>query len=367
MVRVAAQEDDVPDTNDGTPSAVADKPGADASAEILADLGEALSHYGNPQPPMPGQSTEAKAEAPKVEAKPEPKAEEKQDDPAPEAEGTKAADQPKAPDFSDLPDSIRSTFEQLHKDGHLAAEAVDEVRKGYLRQSDYTKKRMADADARRKWEEEKAKDEELLQAARALVSDPRKLAAFNKAMEEGSEPDSIDLVTADPADAAKAVDARIDKRLSAKEQAAEAREKQGDAREAGIKAAVLEFYDTVKDRLTKQEIGAILAEQQAAYNAKGIDLREQGDPSDVVERVSLRVEAYLAKKEAAEAAAKLSKRQADAARSAKASSSPTTRATPQPDFDLRTPEGRMRKALADEGIEDWSQVRMGNRGPITPV
>lgn len=369
MVPVGAQEDDVPDTNSGTQQVVEATPGADEQPSILADLAEALRAQGNPDPEPLGHSKEAKAEA--TEAKDETpvaaKAKEPEKAPAKAADGTDS-DAPKAPDFSVLPDSIKPIFEQLHKDGHLPKEAAEEIRKGYLRTADYTQKRMADADERRAWQKERDEKRDMIAAVEGLLSDPKRLAAFNRALDTdtATEPEAEGILSGD-AEAAKAIDQRIDRKLTAKEKEAQAVVEAEDRREESILSAVNEFYDTVKADVPEADMKKILQAEDAAWTAKGVNLRRSGNPADVVDRLSMRVEVYLAKKQASMTEAQLAKKQADAARSAKASSSPTTRAAAQPEYDLRTSEGRLRKTLADEGIEDWSQVRLGNPGFAKPV
>jgi hypothetical protein len=249
----------------------------------------------------------------------------------------------------------------------LPDEAAAEVAKGYLRQSDYTKKRMADAEARRKWDEERGTEAQHLAALKSILSDPRKQAAFIKAMGEGEAeaPEAVDLL-ADPKDAAKAVRGIVKQELTASEREAAAREAEVDAKEASIRSAVTEYIDTVKESVPTEEMRAILADGDAYFSKKPGGILAV-DPGDVVDRLQAKVDLFLERKRASEAEARLSKKAADAARSAKASSSPSTRAATTPTYDLSTQQGRLEKSLADLGIDDWTKVPIGNRGPGRPV
>lgn len=360
----------MPETNSGTPqTAVADTPKAGGAPEsLIGDFAEALANYGNPVPEA-GHSKEAQASESKEAETPPAKAEDTKESKADEG---KAETQPKAPDFSRLPDSIRSTFEQLHKAGHVAADVIDEVGKGYLRQSDYTKKRMADAEAKRVFEEEKAKQAERLAALESILTDPRKAKAFQAALAAQDEAEPEIDITKDPKDVAADVRGIVKGELTAAQKAEQAQREAEDKAEAGLKSAAGEWYDTVKDTLTDKEGNALLDAVTAEWNARmKVDptfqpLRDV-KPADLTRRLSELAEVHIAKRETAEAKKQLEKRQADAARSAKASSGSQVRVVPTPDFDLRTPEGRLKKSMQDLGLDDWSQVPFGNRGPEQAV
>src|SRR5687768_7093508 len=179
MVQAALEEDDVPETNDGTPPVVVATP-SDESKALLADMAEALANYGNPDPPK-GHSSEAQA-SPTAVAEAAPEA---------ASETPAAADTPPpepALDFSVYPDNIRPTFEKLHRGELLTREErlslLKENGKGYLRQSDYTKKRMADAAKQATWEEQKAKEAEYLAWGKSVFEKPHLHAALMKARSE---------------------------------------------------------------------------------------------------------------------------------------------------------------------------------------
>lgn len=369
MVAAVAQEDDVPETNTGTPqAAAAATPKPDTKAEILADFAEALQGYGN-RVPEAGHSEEAQAGEEKAVAAAPAKAE----DTKSEAKADKPAEVVKPPNFDGLPDTIRSTFEKLHKGEALEPEEraalIAEVPKGYLRQSDYTQKRMKDAEARREFEAEKAKQAEQLAALNAILSDPKKQAAFLKAMSVTDEqaPAEVDLATLDPADQRKAIKGMVKDGLTEEQKAAAAQQAADDQAEAGLKGAASEWYDTVKDTLSVDEGRALMETVQQEWARDGVNPLRDVKPAKMTQRLTELADILVAKKEAAAAKQQLTKRQADGARSAKASSTPNVRVTAQPDYDLRRPEDRLKKSLADLGIDDWSQVPFGNRGPETAV
>lgn len=372
MVPRVASEDDVPDTNNGTQqTAQAGTAVADGSKELLADLAEALQNYGNPQPEA-GHSKEAQAVEEKAPEKPAPAAEDK----TPPAAEAKAAEKP-VPHLDALPDSIKTTFEKLHKGEALTPEEVEavlaEVPKGYLRQSDYTKKRMKDAEDRRAFEADRAKQAERLAALDAILSDPKKNRAFLKALESDTEDAAPEIdITKDPKEVVDDVRKVVRGELSAEKQAAEASAKREVEAESALKSAVTEWYDAVKDEVTKEEGEALLVEIQAGWAERvkkdpSFNPLTSVTPDLLVNDLTNRATILVAKRKIADLEKQLAKRQSDAARSAKASSSPTARVTPEQEYDLRTPAGRLAKAMRDEGIENWSQVRLGNRGPETAI
>lgn len=349
----------MPETNDGIQQAVAATPEVGKGEEILSDLSLALANMGN-RDAEAGHSAVAKAGGEKAaevaDAKPE-------GSPAPvEAPAPEA--KPKTIDFSAYPDGVRQVFERLHKGEPVPPEelepALEETGKGYLRQQDYTKKRMADAEARRKWDEQVKTREQHLAALDAILADPKKTKAFLAASQAPDEPEQeVDYL--DPKQAAEQ-QRRVARQVLDAREAEAAKER--EAHEAGVArvhSAVREFYDTVKADVTEAEMNAILVEAGKAYDKAGVN------PADVSvgqlsENLSLRVDAFRLAKQNAELQSQLSKRNEHAARSAKASSPPASRTVNGQEFDLTTPEGRRRKTMADAGIENWrEQVALGNR------
>lgn len=372
MVPGRLQEDEVPETNDGTPPvAVAETPSQIASKEILADLTEALAGYGNPVPAA-GQSKEAKAEAPPASSAVTTKAKEdaaKADAPATEVEPPKER---KAPDFKALPDSVRPTFEKLWQDGGDADKAaVEEAVKGHLRQDDYTRKRQKDAEERRVWEASKAEESELLASLKGILADPVASRAFVEAkaalQRKAPEAEPVDIATLTPEEQAKAIDERVSAKMTAAERQAAETAAAEDKAEAGLRGAAASWYDSVKEQLSAKEGEALLQKVQAEWVADGVNPLVAVKPAALTRRLNELAEITLAKKQAAAAEAQLSKRQASEARSAKASSPPGSRVAAPQEYDLRTAAGRLEKSLAELGIEDWSQVPLGNRGPETAI
>lgn len=358
-------------TNDGTPAAVADTSKADESKALLADMAEALANYGNPDTDA-GHSTEARKEETKETKAPPAKDAET----PPATETDKAPEPPKPSNFDALPDGIRTTFEKLHKGETLTAEEraalVAEIPKGYLRQSDYTKKRMSEKAAAEELQgrlkSQLAENGEMIQTIKNVLRTPEAhrdfLERYGKA---GAPATEVDLDALDPKDRVKAVEGIVDAKLTAEKRAAQTQAEADAQAEAALTGVATEWRETVKDEFDGAERTAILNAVEAKFTKHGANLLRV-PPALVAEELSEQTEKARLKKQNADLTKQLTRKQADAARSAKASSEPSGRVTPRPTYDLRNAKDRADEALAREGITDWnSQVAFGNRGPETAI
>jgi hypothetical protein len=212
---------------------------------------------------------------------------------------------------------------------------------------------------------------EILAATKKVLSTPAKHKRFLAMADEADDAQpvvsEVDLSQLEPKEQAEAIRAQAKAVLTETQRTAQ-EVAAADARaEANLKGAASEWYDTVKTDLTPEEGEALLKVVTNEW------VRDEVDPLTVkparlVARLSELAETYTTKKRVKELEAIVSKRQADAARSEKASSKPNGRVPAPVEFDLRNPADRLKKSMADLGIEDWNKdVAFGNRGPEMAV
>lgn len=348
-------------TNDGTQTTPAATPEADQRTAILTDMAEALQGFGN-RTEVADKPEEVKAEKAEPEAT---KAEEP-------AKATPTPEKPPAKpiDFDVFPADVRDTVQRLHKGEAVEPEARDKALRAlassHFRQADYTKKTTDLAREREELAKAREADKENLEVLRTILNDPRKLKAFQAAMNATGDEPAADV---DPLDSKAMLERQrqVAREVVEAEREAERKaQEEHDGKLASLKATAQGVYATVKDSLSVAEMETILRELGEEYVTDKVNPLE-APQTEVRRALRFKVAARIAEKQSAELQQQLNGKSLREARGAKASSEPV----PKPSSDSRTytPDlaGRTRKTLDELGIRDKSdwdaQVLIGNRNP----
>jgi hypothetical protein len=279
--------------------------------------------YGFSDPPeQAGQPEEAKA----VEASAEAKAPEA----APETpKGTDdAADTPEAAptiNFDGFSDTLKATYEGLLKAGHVTPEQVEEARKGYLRQDNFSRKTNTLARERDAFKSEMEKRKEDLALLDQIRSDDALHEAWlqlSKGKPQPADPSAEDDDgLADKKTAAKIADERY--------RANKAKDAQDDAKQrqeyGAKKEAVLESVRETM-RLHSIDVTTMRSYLDAEESTlDGADPFLTFTPKELTTRLELRHRAAVAEAKAAALQKQIEERTQRGARTSKQSSPPAPR------------------------------------------